>query len=320
MFASRSTIDTGLETLESEVLYNVPGVRQVSRDVVQQDITINEDIGLRLSQPFKATDTFRSTMSGGLDFKTYSLTSYKTNNFSFTEITVNADGTLNPPIVSTVASPVPTTLRQLDYTPISLRYDSTLRDKFGTTTFGVGYVLNLWYSGTSTNLQNATGSSESQGHWVILTPSLSRDFLIHTNWVLSLRADGQWASEPLISTERFGAGGVNSVRGYREGEVFGDTGWRISLEQKTPPHLIGFAGSRTPLTVRGAVYMDYAQTYLLDPNGAKPRESLWGTGFGGVFSLGTHWEARFLFSLPLLTAGTTDAWQPRFNFSLVGQF
>jgi hemolysin activation/secretion protein len=149
---------------------------------------------------------------------------------------------------------------------------------------------------------------------------LSRDILLHTNWVLTLRADGQWANEPLISTERFGAGGVNSVRGYREGEVFGDTGWRVSAEQKTPAHIIGMAYPGNPLIVRGAVFMDYAQTYLLDPNGANGRTPLWGTGFGGILSLGTHWEARLLFSLPLLSAGTTEAYQPRFNFSLSAQF
>jgi hemolysin activation/secretion protein len=320
MFASRSTIDTGLEILSDQVIYNVPGVRQVSRQDVQDDLTITEDVGLRLSTPLSGTVNWRSTISGGLDLKYYSLTSSKTNNFSFTEITVNADGSLNPPIVSTVASPVPTTYTPLTYLPFSLRYDGSLRDNFGVTTFGLGLNVNSWYSGSLSNLQTITGSTQSQGNWVTLTPSISRDLNIYTNWVLTFRADGQWASEPLISVERFGAGGVNSVRGYREGEEFGDTGWHVSLEQKTPPHIIGLAYSKAPLVVRGSVYMDYAQTFLLDPNGAKNPISLWGTGFGGIFSLGSHWEARFLFSWPLLTAGTTEAYQPRFNFSLLGQF
>ncbi|HEV2393661.1 MAG TPA: POTRA domain-containing protein [Verrucomicrobiae bacterium] len=319
-YASRATIDTGLETLQSELLYNVPGVRQVSRQDVQEDITLNEDIGVRWSEPGQGTEQFRSTLSPGLDFKTYSLLSTKTNNFSFTEITVNANGTTNPPVISTVASPVPTTYTPLNYLPFSLRYDASMRDSGGTTFIGLGFSMNTWYSGSSSNLHAATGSTQSSGHWVAFTPSISRDFIVYTNWVLTARADGQWASEPLVSVERFGVGGVNSVRGYREGEIFGDTGWHITLEQKTPPHVIGLAYSKAPLTVRGAVYMDYAEAYLLDPQGAKSRIPLWGAGFGGVFSLGTHWEARLLFSLPLLSAGTTEALQPRFNFALVGQF
>ena len=44
----------------------------------------------------------------GLDYKTYNLLSTKTNNFQFTEITVNAmTGNPNPPVVSKVSSPVP---------------------------------------------------------------------------------------------------------------------------------------------------------------------------------------------------------------------
>src|SRR5262249_46068871 len=47
LYASRSTIDTGLENSPLEQIYNVPGVRQVFRQDVQEDITINEDVGFR---------------------------------------------------------------------------------------------------------------------------------------------------------------------------------------------------------------------------------------------------------------------------------
>ena len=78
--------------------------------------------------------------------------------------------------------------------------------------------------------------------------------------MLSLRADGQWANEPLISNEQFGAGGVASVRGYQEGQVFGDTGCGMFLaEQKDAPthHGAGPTG-RIHSLIRGSVYMDYA--------------------------------------------------------------
>jgi hypothetical protein len=76
----------------------------------------------------------------------------------------------------------------------------------------------------------------------------------------------------------------------------------------------------TPLTVRGSVYMDYARTFLLDPQGRPASVPLWGTGFGAVASVGSHWQAQFLFSWPLLSAGTTSAYQPFFNFALTAQF
>jgi hypothetical protein len=66
--------------------------------------------------------------------------------------------------------------------------------------------------------------------------------------------------------------------------------------------------------------MEYGDVYLLDPQGRPSRTPLWGTGFGGVASIGATWEARLLFSWPLLTAGTAQAYQPHFNFSLSAQF
>ena len=129
-----------------------------------------------------------------------------------------------------------------------------------------------------------------------------------------------WASQPLISNEQFGLGGVNSVRGYQEGQVFGDTGWWLGLEQKTPPQVVGLVYRNHPLTVRASAYMEYGEVYLLDPQGRQDRTPLWGTGFGGVASIGATWETRLLVSWPLLTAGTAHAGVPRLNFSLSAQF
>lgn len=49
---------------------------------------------------------------------------------------------------------------------------------------------------------------------------------------MDLRAalDWQLAPAPLISNEQFVLGGVGSIRGYREAEVLGDSGARLSLE------------------------------------------------------------------------------------------
>ena len=323
LYASRSTIDTDVMTLLNENLFNANG-NSLNRQDVQQDITINSTLGARLSLPVKSSAQCQSGFSGGFDYKQYELTSLKTNAFALTSQILD---TISDPSrvgtnlsYSTIYSPVPTTIQSLDYLPLSLRYDASLRDSRGVTTFGLGLSANAWYSGSASNLQSITGSSKSSGNWVILSPSLSRDFLVHTNWVLSLHGEGQWTDQPLISNEQFGLGGVNSVRGYEEGQVFGDTGWWVGVEQKTPPQVVGLVYRNHPLTVRGSVFMEYGEAYLLDPRGRHNRIALWGTGFGGVASIGATWEARLLFSWPLIPAGTTPAGQPRFNFSLSTQF
>jgi hemolysin activation/secretion protein len=149
---------------------------------------------------------------------------------------------------------------------------------------------------------------------------MSIDFLMPEQWQLSLRANGQWANERLVSTEQFGIGGVASVRGYHEGEVFGDTGWRFSMEQFTPPHVVGIVYGHNALTIRGSAYMDCGTVYTVDTEGLPDRTELWSTGVGLTASVGSFWDARFLFSVPLLGTATTEAYQPFFNFALTAQF
>jgi hemolysin activation/secretion protein len=330
LYASRAAIDTGVETLSSATLFNAPFVRELDQQEVQQGITINETLGFQLSKPLPEANSFRSTLSGGLDYKIYSQENYQTNIFIFHEFTKGA----NQQLIERTSYdyiPTPATQQKLDYLPLAITYNANMNDFVGPATLGLGLSANLLYSSsTLTNgavelsgkksLQGITGSAESSGYWVILRPSFSQDFTIYTNWVTTFHADGQWASEPLISNEQFGIGGVNSVRGYLEGETFGDNGWHLSLEQQTPPYLVGMVHGDQPLTVRGSIYMDWATAYLIDPQSRAGSVELWSTGFGVAASVGSYWQARLLFSLPLISSSLTPRDEPVFNFSLTAQF
>jgi hemolysin activation/secretion protein len=343
-FASQSTIDTGLTATPLHTLFATTNPATVGSvinttlktDSSQQDLTVNNDLGFRLSMPLAGMGSFHQSVSGGLDFKSYQVSSAETNNFYLNSVeTVYETPPIEVPISSTNYSTVPYTVKYLEYLPLNLRYDANWQDRLGAASAGLGLSVNVWsYSITSVNasgvytyyhgaqsIQQITGSKESSGYWAVLTPSFSQQLELVTNWPMTLRADGQWASEPLISNEQFGIGGVNSVRGYHEGEVFGDNGWHVSFEQDTPGHLVGPVYGTTPLILRGSVYMDYARAWLIDPQpGSAGSTALWGTGFGMAASIGYHWEARFLFTLPLLDSPTVAACQPYFNFALTAQF
>jgi hemolysin activation/secretion protein len=319
-FASHSTIDTGVTTLSESTVLNVPGVIKIAQKNVQTDLTLNNDIGTRLNIPLPATADFQSGVSGGFDYKNYQLTSNKTNLFTYTTITEDEFGNPLPPTTSVVASPVPTTSTPLNYIPLSFGYNAMWRQPRVMIAFGLGASADVWFQGSVSNFESVADSTQANGYWMVLTPNFSADFVVYTNWILSFKANGQWADQPLISNEQFGAGGVNSVRGYQEGAVFGDTGFHLSLEQKTPAHVVGMVYGNTPLTLRGSIYMDYADTYLLNPNGRPGSTDLWGAGIGIIGAVGSHWEARLLFSEPLLKGGGTSQYNPFFNFSLTGQF
>jgi hemolysin activation/secretion protein len=335
VYGTRATIDTGGETLKDVTLLNIPQVREISQLEVQEGITINEDLGFRLSKPLAQTDTFRSVISGGLDFKEFAEENFQTNTFTFNEFFKNAGGTFVEK-TSYVVIQTPTTSPKVDYLPLDLSYVASMNDFMGPAVFGLGLRANLWYKSYTTyssptntpaniygakSLQSITGSSESTGYWVVLRPAFSQEIQFYTNWITTVRMAGQWASEPLISSEQFGAGGVNSVPGYHEGEIFGDEGWRVGLDQETAPLVVGTLYGGAPLQVRASIFTDYSRVYDINvPAGVPGSIPLWGTGFGFLASAGSHLQARFLFSWPLLSAGTISAYHPFFNFELTGQF
>ena len=351
IFASRSTIDAGTVDTLSEMITTNGENPSINRNDYEHSPTINEDIAGRLDYPLAASGNLQSFFSGGLDFKIYQLNNYKTNVFTIVQTNFDQQGNpILPPVTSDVPSIVPATGNRVDYLPLSLHYNGTWHDSLGVSTIGLGVGVNLWFSGTfstaststiyttnangsiTTNivhgtaytrgvggLQQITGSTLSSGYWVVVNPSYSRTIVIH-DWTTLARVDGQWASEPLISPEQFGAGGINSVRGYPEGDVFGDEGWHLSLEEQTPIHTVGMVYGSTPLTIRGSIYMDYADVYLIDPLGRPSQQQLWGVGAGFTAAAGPHWQAQFLFSFPLDATSDTPAYEPRFDFSLTAQF
>ncbi|HEY1789092.1 MAG TPA: POTRA domain-containing protein, partial [Verrucomicrobiae bacterium] len=335
VYGSRSTIDTGIEDLSDKTLFDVPNVRVLSQHETQEGLTINGDLGFQLSKALPAFDGISSTIAGGLDYKLYSQANYNTNSFIDSEFTENAFHQLSER-TSFINVPTPVSHETMHYLPLTLSYNASGNNSLGPISAGLSLSANLWYSSSTVftaftnapaslsgkkSLQNITGSTESSGYWVILKPSFSQSIISAHNWTTIVRLDGQWASEPLISNEQFGIGGVNSVRGYHEGEVFGDTGWHATLEEDTPPHVVGIVYDGQPLTIRGSIYMDRATAYLLDsPPGSAGSTRLWGTGFGFTASIGAHWSSQFLFSLPLTSTGITTRYVPYFNFALTAQF
>lgn len=322
IYASGSTVDTGVIDGTPKTIFNgTNGI--ITEQTIHQDLTYNDALGFRVTKPLPEFLGFHSHFQLGADYKIYKQANYETNLFTFyilNETTTSGTPTNPPPTVT--PSPVPPTIEPLDYLPLAATWDADRADRWGTTGLGLHYNPNIWYSGTRMEEQLIAGSPEATGHWHIITGNVSRDQLLPNNMTLSLRADGQWASEPLIANEQFGAGGVAGVRGYREGEVFGDEGWRVISDLKLAPYRVGFVGkgTSTPLIVRASVFMDYADTYLLDPQGRRGETPLWGTGVAGTATLGSHFNGMLMLAYPLLSTPTTEAYHPRVQFSLTGEF
>ena len=170
------------------------------------------------------------------------------------------------------------------------------------------------------------------GNYYIANAGFTREQKLYDQWALTLKAAGQWANQTLIGNEQFGLGGLPGPRGYRDGEEYGDAGWRVSAEPHTPIYPVCMINYTIPLRVSGSVFMDYGQRYdystkFTSPNSVAlgipdriPSVSLWGAGAGLNAMIGKIYEFHFALGVPLLSTAAIKAGDARFYFSLSAQF
>ncbi len=232
-YASRSTSETGVKHGPPSLVAQTALVTIISQDS-GDNLTMNQGLGGRLSVPLRQIAGISSTLSVGLDYKGYSLASYNTNNFFVTQIITNAAG--QPQTISSlVSSPQPTHYTDLQYLPVNIGLNASIPDKLGTTFFNATVNFNPFgvYS-SDRGFVNASYSTNAHANYVTVQSGMTRDQTIYKEWTVRLHADGQWADGPLFSNEQFGMGGTTGVRGYQSGAAYGDTGWRMTVEPRTP--------------------------------------------------------------------------------------
>jgi hemolysin activation/secretion protein len=140
------------------------------------------------------------------------------------------------------------------------------------------------------------------------------------DWAITLHTDGQRASQPLIPTEQYAAGGVNSVRGYLQSEIFGDNAWAYSIELWTRRFSLSVAPG-VPLDLRPSAFWDYACMYNLEPGEGEPgRQCLFSLGVGLQFAVTRWFSGQLYLADPLQTTLNTTAGQARLHFRLTGGF
>jgi hemolysin activation/secretion protein len=155
-------------------------------------------------------------------------------------------------------------------------------------------------------------TTNARSHYVTLQLGANRIQTIYKDWSVKLHADGQWADGPLFSNEQYAMGGTAGVRGYQDGQAYGDTGWRLSIEPQTPLFNIGMVGNEgheQPCWVRGSVFLDYGRIYLLaqPPPGGSSHQSFCGAGWAMTANIGSHVDGRLTVAWPLIShAGESD--------------
>jgi hemolysin activation/secretion protein len=338
VYASRSVSDTG-------VIYPTPGIIiatntfTLSTNNSGEIVTLNEGLGARLSIPLPVLSRVSGAMSFGLDYKNYKTANYQTNN-SFFQIQVGTDPVTGDPIfaTTTVSQAQPALFNHVQYMPLNAGLNVAVPDKLGTMfynaqlNFGIP-IFSQEIAVKTTQLTNGSTvttrtviPSNPETGYVTLQMGADREQAISKDWSLRLHADGQWADHPIISNEQFAMGGVAGVRGYTDGEAYGNSGWRLSIEPQTRLFNIGVVGNEGSTEIcwaRSSVFFDCGEIYL-SPATGKDSQSFAGVGWSFTLNLGTHMDGRLTVGYPLindtLTSTGTRAGEVHVYFGLGGQF
>ena len=139
-----------------------------------------------------------------------------------------------------------------------------------------------WNFGFSTNINSdaafRNNRANSTDHFWLWKAGVNYQMRTPKDWILGLRANAQYTRDNVVTTEQFGAGGISSVRGFKERAAYADSGVQGSLEVYTP----AIAGHS-----RFVFFTDWA---YLHNNNPLPGEI--GSDFIGSYGLGYRFYDR----------------------------
>jgi hemolysin activation/secretion protein len=208
----------------------------------------------------------------------------------------------------------------IEYYPISASYAATWTGDKGFTALNAS--LNFSLRGVGADEQDyANKRFNADGSYIYLRTDLAHTRDLDKGWQLFGKIQGQLSSQPLINTEQFAGGGLDTARGYLEATVLGDNALFGTVEL-LGPSLIGSSG-RSPAaeTVgkqdewRFYAFTDAGVAGIYDAlPGQDSTYSLASFGIGSRVNVFKHYNGSVDVAVPLIEEADTDAGEVRVTF------
>jgi hemolysin activation/secretion protein len=134
------------------------------------------------------------------------------------------------------------------------------------------------HGGVEQGIAGLAGSN--QAYWRLLADGFFARQL-PMGWTLLLRGQGQWSPGSVPALVQYQAGGINSIRGFSEGFLIGDSGYSVSTELRGP-----FYGLPRKIreSLQWAVFADHGAVFRNQPSSGGTRSATatgWGVGLRG---------------------------------------
>ena len=161
-------------------------------------------------------------------------------------------------------------------------YEVRVPDKYGITRFSTGVVGSPGDLFTDNNdVSFAATRAGTEASYAYGFAEVERLFRLPEDFTLRVEMSGQASSDRLTATEQVLAGGYDSVRGFNESVVRGDSGFLSSIELISPDFSVGDRlGQTLQDTWNAFLFYDAAALSISDPLPGEVSPSLQGAGIG----------------------------------------
>lgn len=247
--------------------------------------------GLRYIIPLPSLDNLFHNVTLGLDYKDFD----EDINFTDTE----QEGLKTP----------------VRYLPLLCSYSATQSDSMGKTQFSFG--LNMVFRNIVTDQREFEIKRRwARGDYLYWTANIERMHKLPLGLELYAKLDGQVASEPLITNEQYTAGGMESVRGYKESELSGDHALHGTIELFFP-ELVENIGLKNKMTATLYYFYDMARLWKKRPSpGEEKYMGLRGGGFGVKGTLYKGLEYQFDWAMAFEDTNNVQMGNDRYHFRI----
>ena len=185
------------------------------------------------------------------------------------------------------------------YYPLSVTYSAAWVTKTHQTELNLGPAFS--FRGLGSRASSFAASRHGcDGSYVDVRGDLSHTHELPAGFQLYGKLQGQVSGRPLVSGEQFGGGGLGTVRGYLEGEVFGDNASFGRLELRSPS-LGTLVGNKTA-EWRVYLFSEGGRLWLLEPlPQQQARFDLASVGAGSGIHFLNHYNGSIDLGVPLIT-------------------
>jgi len=158
-------------------------------------------------------------------------------------------------------------------------------------------------------------------HYYYTRMSLSPTFRhVQSGMVLSIVMRGQWSTANLLSSEEYGIGGYNTVRGYDERQFNGDWAFNGNAEIRSPEWKLFFRGKYRD-AFQLLVFYDYGKIWVKRQLIGEPRfEMIDSVGAGCRYFIDRWLTARVDWGWKLVPIPELEHKRYKFHFSVIASY